>query len=738
MRIRSRRSLRAFISLTVFLTSSIAFAGGLDALQDAANEALKRGDAAQAVANLRRARQSILAEGNEDAILTLLHSAETRWLEGRVLSADKLPLDERPSALLSIDGEVDRIHNDDGKRAVKAALARTGIALWQRDAGVDDASAMAVATKLRNSFGKLPDLEQKLGERDALLRKQLAQANLPGSAGEFIRRRLLYALYLSSAAPLDPNPITTLIKVQSISNETPAFASALRKALESEIGSTAVEISFSKLEGKRTSKDETSRRSFSYEEPYTYMVEERVVRRETRSVQVGTSAPSCFPTYSSGSSGPTTVNGQQGWGTSYYQTGQNCYGGGQGIYEDREVETIDYVPKERKGTRTVYETVSVTKRTATYGSSVSAVIRVPGREINVTFDSTVEASDEAFSAPLSKHFAIFQDTNEANLVKEAAIKARNELQRFAKAAIRGVKADERRAALPAASEAEKAGILTELAVLESGVSSADVVDYLKATTKQSAATLALALNDKRIAIAPSYLTNPDWIVLPKPDADAERDAFVGEEREYFSRNGPGTSGSLYFGVGSTQFPGGPAFPYFSIQLGINKTPAFLLYRAFTGSGFLEVNGGFGHIFPVSGVVGLSLGARLGPVTLSGIGVGGGDVVFVNRAGDPESPNEPEVLPAPLLGYGARLQFKSDTIRFQAAVRKHHRFLQGPDRSYVGDFRVGYSAFYLGARYETYRDIFSGSTERQPWSFIGAIGVQADLNDTEVGELNVRK
>jgi hypothetical protein len=202
---------------------------------------------------------------------------------------------------------------------------------------------------------------------------------------------------------------------------------------------------------------------------------------------------------------PTTVNGQQGWGTSYYQTGQNCYGGGQGIYEDREVETVDYVPKERKGTRTVYETVSVTKRTATYGSSVSAVVRVPGREINVKFDSMVEASDEAFSAPLSKHFAIFQDTNEANLIKEAAAKARNELQRFAKAAIRCVKADERRAALPTASEAEKAGILTDLAVLESGVSSADVVDYLKATTKQSAATLALALNDKRIAIAPSYL-----------------------------------------------------------------------------------------------------------------------------------------------------------------------------------------------------------------------------------------
>jgi hypothetical protein len=734
----------SLVLVSVFLTKP-AFADGLDALSEAAKVASEKGNHAGAVASLRRARDSVLAEGNEEGLVRDLRAAETRWLTGLAERAEKLPLSERPPILLALLREAERVKSTDGKAAIKAAIDRTATQLWARDAGVDDAEAMALVQRLRNSFSNgeatLTEFEKRVSLREEAIRKLLRDANLPGAQGEYLKQRLAYALYLAKTPASDPFPITPSVQITSIPSDE--FGSSVKKLLEDGFGTTGTKMSFATLKSTPATTTARSSRSFMYQEPYTYTVEERVVRYETVTEQVGTTSPTCFPTYASGGFYPSERDGQRVVVRSMYQTGQNCYGGGQGIYAERQVATVDYVPKERKSTRPAVETVNVETRSLVYSYEAEATIAIPGKEFVIKFQGSVKDSEESFNAPLSKNAKSFDPKFESRLRERAAAAVREQILHLVKGAIRDNKAEEIRAKLPTSTDAERPAMLTELALLEV-VPQEDTVAHVTGTTKQSRVLLAAALADKRMKVEPSFLAASQdqtkiWLQLPPVDPDAEREAFVDEEREYYRRNGPGTSGSVYLGAGSTQLPGGPSFPYFNLHVGINTTPSWLMYRAFTGSAFIEVNGGLGYIFPVNGVAGVSLGARLGPFVLSGVGVGGADVVYVNRDEDvAKSPNEPEVMPAPLLGYGARLQFKTDTIRAQLAVRKHHRFLQGPKQGYVGDLRIGYGGFYVGARYETYREIFSSNPEVQPWSFIGSIGLQYDLNQTSVGELGVRK
>lgn len=146
--------------------------------------------------------------------------------------------------------------------------------------------------------------------------------------------------------------------------------------------------------------------------------------------------------------------------------------------------------------------------------------------------------------------------------------------------------------------------------------------------------------------------------------------------------------------------------------------------------------GLGKAIPLSGVLGVNAGVRLGPLTVSALGLGGGDAVIINRD-DLVSPNEPDVSGAPLLGYGARLSLKTEPVNVVATARRHHRFLAGPKIGYVAELRLGHGIGYLSARYDTYREIFDADASRVPWSFTGAIGIFLDFADTKVGDLDVR-
>ena len=735
---RAKRGLQACAAAAMVLVARPASAGGLDGLRDVAKQASARGDDATAVTNLRRARQSVLAEGEDDALKAELERAETKWLATLTTAATSKPLDERLPVLLGLKDEALRIKNGAAAAEIEKAIERTALSIWTRDASPDDARTLTLASKLRASATSAA-LEAAIRTREASVDARIRGFSVRGDDGDYVRNRLRYAFGLVAEMAKDPHPVDLGLVVAPSSSATAEPLADVRRVLAARRGRSKVDVDLEPIRSSTSVANRSVPKTLSYTETYLVREDERVVKHAKRMVQVGTRSPVCSPTYySTGTTMHTRRDGSRYAETSFGQGTPNCVGGGEPILAEEEYETVDFVPRTRSATRTLRESVTATVRTTVLSYAVKATFEVAGYRSEVAFQDRVEVVEESYAGTRSGEKSSFSSDVDKQLASAAVQKIAIELEKLAIQTARAARIQELRLTLDTPlSEVDRDHTLAELASLEV-VPSKEVLARLRETTTLPEPPIVRALVGQRIDRAGPVAARPgtELFTLPAPDPEAEKEAFVSEEREYVRRSDYGKSGGVFLGAGSVQFPGGPAFPYASLTVALNATPAFLLFRSFTAGAFLETSLGLGKAIPLNGVMGVNAGVRLGPLTVSALGLGGGDAVIINRD-DLVSPNEPDVSGAPLLGYGARLSLKTEPVNVVATARRHHRFLAGPKIGYVAELRLGHGVGYLSARYDTYREIFDADASRVPWSFTGAIGIFLDFADTQVGDLGVR-
>ena len=736
---RAKRGLRVCTVAAMVLLARSASAGGLDGLRDAAKQASARGDDAAAVANLRRARQSVLAEGEDDALKAELERSETKWLATLTTAATSKPLDERLPILLGLKDEALRIQNGAAVAEIGKEIERTALSIWARDASPDDARTLTLASKLRASATSAPALEAAIRAREASVDAKIRGFSVRGDDGDYVRNRLRYAFGLVDDVAKDPHPVDLGLVVAPSSRSVTEPLADVRGVLAARRGRSKVDVDLAPIRSTTSVANRSVPKTLGYTETYVVHEDERVVKRAKRMVQVGTRSPVCNPTYySTGTTTHTRRDGSRYAETTFAQGTPNCVGGGEPVLVEEEYETVDFVPRTRTATRTLQERVTATVRTTVLSYSVKATFEVAGYRSEVAFQDRVELVEESYAGTRSAEKSSFSSDVDKQLASAAVKKIAIEVEKLAIQTSRAARIQELRLTLDTPlSEVDRDHTLAELASLEV-VPSKEVLARLREATTLPEPPIVRALVGQRIDRAGPVpaLPRSALFTLPPPDAEAEKEAFVSEEREYVRRSDYGGSGGVFLGAGAVQFPSGPAFPYASLTVALNATPSFLLFRSFTAGAFLETSLGLGKAIPLSGVAGINAGVRLGPLTVSALGLGGGDAVIINRD-DLVSPNEPDVSGAPLLGYGARLSLKTEAVNVVATARRHHRFLAGPKIGYVGELRVGHGVGYLSARYDTYREIFDGDASRVPWSFTGAIGIFLDFADTKVGDLGVR-
>ena len=103
--------------LILVLEVTPASAAGVDSLRETAKQALAQNNPAQAVADLRRARVSILAESKDDTLRAELSRSETVWLAELLRLEMQRAAPERVPHLLALRAEATRIENSEGARA---------------------------------------------------------------------------------------------------------------------------------------------------------------------------------------------------------------------------------------------------------------------------------------------------------------------------------------------------------------------------------------------------------------------------------------------------------------------------------------------------------------------------------------------------------------------------------------------------------------------------------------------
>jgi hypothetical protein len=182
----------------------------------------------------------------------------------------------------------------------------------------------------------------------------------------------------------------------------------------------------------------------------------------------------------------------------------------------------------------------------------------------------------------------------------------------------------------------------------------------------------------------------------------------------------------------TKFEAAKPFPYFALGARASYVPIFALYEPYALALFGDVAAGFGRVAPLRGSVGIQAGYAFGPLTLYGVGAGGGDGVAYMAPDDDESPPGPAV---PLargalhLGYGVRAELRSENNRhaFALTARRNHRFEHLLPRSNAVDALVRYDALVVGLRWESYRDVFVGGSATSPWSLTLLTGIGFDMS-----------
>lgn len=636
-----------------------------------------------------------------------------------------------------IRAEARRIENKDAEAEAERAIDECALELWKSGATNNDAQTLDLGRRLQGSLARTSPVDALVKARERSVEEKLSRFDVRGIDGDYVRDRLRYFYGLRASEPADPRPVPLGLAVEGWPNDTGTMQTlsvALRGALASKQGSSVVRVDLQRITGNLRQKSGVVAKRFPYTETYTVPRTERVVATRTETRRRAVPTETCFAKYTTTTRTPT----DRGYIQHYMQDGENCSKSTSYVDENVEVETVTYREHTDVATRRVVETVEAKTRKSELEYTTTGTLRVDGADIAISLRDHVSKDEEAYTSTHGGSASFSADVGSA-LQKMAAERAASTVFGLAIRAVRSARADaisKELLALPAVEQRD--ALLAELAVLEAAPNP-QVVARVQTLSTIPRDAIEIALGGGRASSTPRFEpSEPTFLSLPAADKDAERDAFVDEDREYIRRQVKQYSGGLHVGAGSIQRQGGPAFPYASLNINVNATPAFLLYRTLTASGFIDGNFGLGKAIPVALVGGATAGVRGGPLSLVVLGVAGGDAIFINRQDDPESPNEPEVRAAPLLGYGVRLSLKTEPVNMVLTARRNHRFVQGPPDSALAEARIGRGVFYVSGRYETFRDIFAKHPGGPiPWSFAGSIGVHYDFGDTEAGTLTKR-
>lgn len=717
-------------SLTALFVVTSAHASGVDSLRESAKHALEAGNAAQAVADLRRARVSILAEGRDETLRAELTRAETRWLEGLLRVEMQRGATERAPHLLVLRAEAMRIENAEATAAAEDALEQTALRVWSTRRGSDDAQDLALLDTWASFQKDRPAIARLLeGPRASLLGK-IARFSAPGIDGDFARARLRAFYLIDEASPPDPHP--TRVRLDSGSAwATGSCGGALaevQKRLSAGPGEP-LEIAVSSAECTLTQKETASKHPVTWTEMVDVPRMERIVTKKKVRRTVVTYSEACTPVvrcYSTSNPNIQTCN-----------TTQVCKPTKGEKEVEEEVETVRFEKHVDKVSRTFQESVPSLVRESTLRVRVRAVFTSGSESAETTFEDVVSTKQEQFEHAKGGKASFLADIRPA-LDATASDRIHAAFEGFGKRTLKARRVRELRGQLASITDANvRLPILCELLTLEDGPDP-ELVRGVVATTALSETAVSAALVGGRRSRGESLVASEPFWTLPNANPDAEREAFEEEDRSVVVQRGLQTSGGIGLGAGVAAFPAGPVFPHALLRVDVSYVPAFLLYRVYTAALFGEVAGGLGKALPLRAAGGLSAGFHAGPVTLLGIGALGMDVISFNRDDDQAlGPNEPEVDIAPLAGYGGKVIVRAGEVFASVAARRNHRRSDALPISNAIDAALGYGAFRLGARYETYRDVFGSAPNNVPWSLGITLGVAFEIQAAEAGEMTGR-
>lgn len=717
-------------SLTALFVVNSAHASGVDSLRESAKHAMEAGNPAQAVADLRRARVSILAEGRDETLRAELTRAETRWIEGLLRVEMQRGATERAPHLLALRAEAVRIENAEATAAAEEAIEQTALRVWSTNRGADDAQELSLLDTWASFQKERPAIARLFEGPRATVLGKIARFSAPGMDGDFARARLRAFYLLDDPAPPDPHP--TRIRLDDGSSwPTGSCGGALaevRKRLSAGPGEP-LQIAVSSAECAVTQHESASKHPVTWTEMVDVPRMERIVttKKVRRSMAVQTE--SCTPV--------SSCEVHTGVGLEVCRTTQVCKPAFSEREVEEEVETVRFEKHVDKVSRTFQENVPSLVRESTLRVRVRAVFTSGSESAETTFEDVVSTKQEQFDHPKGGKASFVADIRPV-LDATASDRIHAAFEAFGKHTLKVRRVRELRGQLASTADANvRFPLLCELLTLEDGPDP-ELVRGVVATTALPEAAVTSALVGGRRSRGEALVASEPFWTLPKANPEAERDAFEEEDRSVVAQRGLQTSGGIGLGAGVAAFPSGPAFPHALLRVDLSYVPAFLLYRVYTAALFGEVAGGLGKALPLRAAGGLSAGFHVGSVTFLGIGALGMDVISFNRDDDQAlGPNEPEVDIAPLAGYGGKVIVRAGDVFASVSARRNHRRSDALPISNALDTALGYGAFRLGARYETYRDVFGSAPNNVLWSLGITLGVAFEIQAAEAGEMTGR-
>ena len=725
-----RLSLSSWVLGSLFLLHAApALAGGIDTLRDSAKAAVREGNTAQAVADLRRARESVLAESKDAELLAELQSAEQSWLVQLTQEAEHLPLERRPGSLLALRDEAVRIKNP-AEASILTSLDQSLTAIWESKRTQADEADLALLFRLQATEPRAPSVTRILGQVRAQTEKKAASFATSSPYTQYVAKRLRYFYRLDDAAPSDPNPVRFRLQdgpawmVGDCGNTLAEVAKSLRAQSGSDV-SIRVD-SATCTEGKR---DRSS------QHPVTWMETVKVPRTErvvvSKPVRRWVEVPGPLQCSTS-----TEVENLTGVGLRITRTTQSCANGPPRLEpRDELVDTVEYRQHVDSVERQMRATPASTIRTSTLKFSLRATLQAGDDTSELRMDDEVGFEHEEYSHPKGGS-ASFDPNPRAKLNRLFADRVAAAMSEAARRTLQTRRARELRSELGTQDGPQKDATLSELLVIE-GNADPELVRRVASATTLPADAITRALRGEQIAVASAYAPSSPYWTLPKPNPAGERDAFEAEDREYLADHGIDKSVYLSFGGGAITRSGGAPYGYFDVNLYLEKTPSFSLFRWYSLAGFVEGAVGVGEIKHFRGSLGVQAGAHLGPLLLRVVGAAGADAYSLFLSDDEvPSPNATEIPGAVAAGYGLRGVLRAGGFSFYAAARREHRLSDTFKFKNSLEFGVA-DTFGVLARFETYGDLLEGGYAGKPWALSGGIGVMWDVQTTEAGELSGR-
>lgn len=481
------------ICIALLLLSREARAAGVDGLRDSARDALRRGDPAQAVADLRRARASILASERERELREELVEAERVWFAALAKTSTSLAIEPRIRELLAIRREAGRVGSAAGLAAVESALEASLVAVWEaRDPGLDDAANLRLLARLTETLGRPSALDPIAASYKAAVRGKVDAFSLRGVDGEYVRERLAYYYRLRESAPADPHPAAWSMRPGSWqTGSCGAPLDGVRQAFEKRPG-VPVEVAIDTARCTVTESLGAGTEVVRWEETVLVPKTERVIKRSKVIERTPTEYRQCFATYTTTTGGPRT-DGRPGYVQNYMKSGENCVSTSSYREDEVEVESVEY--KSHTETETRQRSAELTTRTrrTTLAYAIAARVRIEADEHAIALDDKVEYDEVEYANPQGAG-ATFAPSVRSVLDPRFAAQSRAALEELILRNVRRSRVTELRAALEAEPERSerREAMLAEIAALEAA-GPRELVQRISSQTRLPAPAITAAL-----------------------------------------------------------------------------------------------------------------------------------------------------------------------------------------------------------------------------------------------------